>query len=40
MKTYNKDKFNFIYENDSKKDPKNGDLYFNQEWRLIYNSNL
>lgn len=34
IKTYEKSKFWFVHNNGTKKDPKNGEVYFRYEWRV------
>ena len=34
MKTYEKSKFWFIWDDGSKKEPKEGEVYCRKEWRL------
>ncbi|MFW6225711.1 MAG: hypothetical protein ACOC2W_03160 [bacterium] len=35
MKTYKKNKFHFLWDDGTKKIPKNGENYFRSEWRFI-----
>jgi len=34
MKQYNKNKFYFLYDNGTKIEPKNGDIYYRYEWKI------
>ena len=34
MKKYKKNKFSFLWDNGSRKEPINGEFYFRKEWKI------